>query len=75
MLISLKVEKLVMSAIPDLVKTWTKGFGFIPVDDIERQILNKTTLMVFPGTMLLVKSLHWKGIIEGIFVWCIFLTY
>ncbi|KAG4960742.1 hypothetical protein JHK87_037375 [Glycine soja] len=65
-LISFKVEKLVISAIPDLVETWTKGFGFIPVDDIERQRLNKINLMVFPGTVLLVKSLHWKEKIEGL---------
>ncbi|KRH21991.1 hypothetical protein GLYMA_13G271100v4 [Glycine max] len=64
-LISFKVEKLVISAIPDLVETWTKGFGFIPVDDIERQRLNKINLMVFPGTVLLVKSLHWKEKIEA----------
>ncbi|KAG5120311.1 hypothetical protein JHK82_034731 [Glycine max] len=66
MLISFKVEKLVVSAIPDLVETWTKGFGFITVDDIERQRLNKINLMVFPGTVLLVKSLHGKEKIEGL---------
>ena len=64
-----------VSAIPDLVETWTKGFGFITVDDIERQRLNKINLMVFPGTMLLVKSLHGKEKIEGIFVWCILSVY
>ncbi|RDX83497.1 Increased DNA methylation 1, partial [Mucuna pruriens] len=65
MLISVKVEKLVVSAIPDLVETWTKGFGFIPVDDIEKQRLQKINLMVFPGTVLLVKPLHGKEKIEA----------
>lgn len=64
MLTSLKVEKLVISAIPDLVETWTKGFGFKPIDDMERQRLNKLNLMVFPGTMLLEKPLHGKEKIE-----------
>ncbi|CAL5200963.1 unnamed protein product [Lathyrus oleraceus] len=58
MLISVKVEKLVVSAIPDLVETWTKGFGFVPVGDIEKRGLKKLNLMVFPGTVLLEKSLY-----------------
>lgn len=57
MLISFKVEKLVIAAIPDLVGTWTEGFGFIPVEDREKQSLNKINLMVFPGTVLLKKPL------------------
>ncbi|XP_061363394.1 increased DNA methylation 1 [Gastrolobium bilobum] len=66
MLMSIKVEKLVVAAIPDVVETWTKGFGFIPVDDIEKQRLNKINLMVFPGTVLLEKSLYGKDNIEGL---------
>ncbi|KAL2331367.1 hypothetical protein Fmac_018948 [Flemingia macrophylla] len=66
MLKSVKVEKLVISAIPDLVGTWTEGFGFTLVDDIERQRLNKINLMVFPGTVLLEKPLHRKEKIEGL---------
>ncbi|KAJ7948732.1 increased DNA methylation 1 [Quillaja saponaria] len=58
MLMSFKVEKLVISAIPDLVETWTKGFGFKPVDDFEKQNLKKINLMVFPGTVLLKKPLY-----------------
>ncbi|KAI9083628.1 hypothetical protein K1719_034570 [Acacia pycnantha] len=57
MLISVKVAKLVIAAIPDLVETWTKGFGFKPVSDDEKQKLNKMNLMVFPGTVLLEKPL------------------
>lgn len=57
MLISFKVEKLVIAAIPDLVGTWTDGFGFIPVENAEKLSLNKINLMVFPGTVLLKKPL------------------
>ncbi|CAL0310183.1 unnamed protein product [Lupinus luteus] len=65
MLISIKVEKLVISAIPDLVETWTKGFGFMPVDDFDKQRLKKVNLMVFPGTVLLEKPLYQKEKTEG----------
>ncbi|XWS09668.1 hypothetical protein CRYUN_Cryun39dG0008900 [Craigia yunnanensis] len=58
MLISFKVETLVITAIPNLVETWTKGFGFKPVEDDERKTLNKINLMVFPGTILLKKPLY-----------------
>jgi hypothetical protein len=75
MLMSVKVEKLVVSAIPDLVETWTKGFGFVPVGDIEKRRLKKLNLMVFPGTVLLEKSLYGKKKNEGIFIWCIWLVY
>lgn len=57
MLKSFKVQMLVISAIPNLVDTWTSGFGFIPMDDKERENLSTVNLMVFPGTTLLKKSL------------------
>ncbi|GAY64263.1 hypothetical protein CUMW_232160 [Citrus unshiu] len=47
MLTSFKVEKLIISAIPSLVETWTKGFGFKPVDKDEKKTLNKVNLMYF----------------------------
>ncbi|THG00668.1 hypothetical protein TEA_000086 [Camellia sinensis var. sinensis] len=50
MLRSFKVEKLVISAIPSLVETWTVGFGFKPLEDNERNSLSNINLMVFPGT-------------------------
>ncbi|XP_062169388.1 increased DNA methylation 1 isoform X3 [Alnus glutinosa] len=58
MLMSFKVEKLVIAAIPNLVETWTEGFGFIPVEENEKKNLNKINLMVFPGTVLLKKPLY-----------------
>ncbi|KAE8667811.1 Increased DNA methylation 1 [Hibiscus syriacus] len=58
LLISFKVEKLVTTAIPNVAETWTKGFGFKPVENEERKILNKINLMVFPGTILLSKPLY-----------------
>ncbi|KAL1350050.1 hypothetical protein HN51_026506 [Arachis hypogaea] len=66
MLTSVKVEKLVVAAIPDLVETWTKGFGFTPVDAAEKQKFNKINFMVFPGTVLLEKPLYKKERPEGI---------
>ncbi|KAM7279650.1 hypothetical protein ACFE04_006784 [Oxalis oulophora] len=58
MLLSMKVETLVISAIPGLVDTWTDGFGFTPVEDYENRSLKKMNLMVFPGTVLLKKRLR-----------------
>uniref|UniRef100_A0A7N0V6F7 N-acetyltransferase domain-containing protein n=1 Tax=Kalanchoe fedtschenkoi TaxID=63787 RepID=A0A7N0V6F7_KALFE len=58
MLISLKIEKLVISALPDLVDTWTSGFGFQPLEDYEKESLNSLNLMAFPGTILLKKPLY-----------------
>lgn len=58
MLMSLKVEKLVVAALPSLVETWTEGFGFKTMDDEEREALKRTNLMVFPGTILLKKTLY-----------------
>ncbi|CAI9757073.1 unnamed protein product [Fraxinus pennsylvanica] len=58
MLKSLRVEKLVVSAIPSVVETWTKGFGFEPLEDDERQSLSKINLMVFPGSVWLKKPLY-----------------
>ncbi|KAL8205456.1 hypothetical protein R6Q57_009007 [Mikania cordata] len=58
MLKSFKVEKLVVSAIPSLVETWTHGFGFTPLEVDEKKSLEKTNLMVFPGTVWLKKPMH-----------------
>nr|GMC50932.1 increased DNA methylation 1 isoform X1 [Ipomoea batatas] len=61
MLKSFKVEKLVVSAIPSLVETWTVGFGFEPLEDSEKRSLSNVNLMVFPGTVWLKKSLYENG--------------
>lgn len=58
MLKSFKVEKLVISAIPSLVETWTNGFGFKPLEDTEKKSLSTINLMVFPGTVWLKKHLY-----------------
>ncbi|XP_057952264.1 increased DNA methylation 1 isoform X2 [Malania oleifera] len=58
MLKSFKVEMLVIAAIPSLVETWTVGFGFEPLEDDEKEILNDINLMVFPGTVRLKKLLY-----------------
>lgn len=65
MLKSFKVEKLVVSAIPSLVETWTKGFGFTPLEPEVKKSLTKTNLMVFPGTIWLKKPMY-LGATEGI---------
>ncbi|XP_071715648.1 increased DNA methylation 1-like isoform X2 [Rutidosis leptorrhynchoides] len=67
MLKSLKVEKLVVSAIPSLVDTWTNGFGFTPLEADEKKNLTKTNLMVFPGTVWLTKPMY-QGAIQDTFV-------
>ncbi|XP_076907087.1 increased DNA methylation 1-like [Bidens hawaiensis] len=61
---SLKVEKLVVSAIPSLVDTWTQGFGFTPLEADEKKTLTKTNLMVFPGTVWLKKPMY-QGATQG----------
>ncbi|KAI3712104.1 hypothetical protein L1987_70653 [Smallanthus sonchifolius] len=58
MLKSLKVEKLVVSAIPSLVDTWTQVFGFTPLEANEKKNLTKTSLMVFPGSVWLKKPMY-----------------
>ncbi|XP_047315237.1 increased DNA methylation 1-like [Impatiens glandulifera] len=58
MLKSLKVEKLVISAIPSLLETWVNGFGFQLMEDSERRSLSDVNLMVFPGTLWMKKHIH-----------------
>nr|GMC72598.1 increased DNA methylation 1 isoform X1 [Ipomoea batatas] len=58
MLKSFKVETLVISAIPSLVKMWTQGFGFSPLEDEEKRSMSNDNLMVFPGTVWLKKPLY-----------------
>ncbi|XP_022848488.1 increased DNA methylation 1 isoform X2 [Olea europaea var. sylvestris] len=62
MLKSLKVKKLIVSAVPSVVETWTKGFGFEPLEDDEKQSLSRINLMVFPGSVWLKKPLYQNAI-------------
>ncbi|CAM0904600.1 unnamed protein product [Alopecurus aequalis] len=58
MLKSLKVEMLLLSAIPSLVDTWTSAFGFRPIDDCDKKKLSMIRLASVPGTVLLKKGLY-----------------
>lgn len=55
---SLKVEMLLLSAIPILVDTWTSAFGFRPIDDCDKKKLSKIRLASVPGTVVLKKALY-----------------
>ena len=55
---SLKVEMLLLSAIPSLVDTWTSAFGFRLIDDCDKKKLSRIRLASVPGTVLLKKGLY-----------------
>ncbi|RCU34511.1 hypothetical protein DVA81_19440, partial [Acinetobacter baumannii] len=55
---------LLITAIPNLVETWTSGFGFKYISNKEKEQLTRFNLMMFPGTTLLKKTLCGKETVE-----------
>ncbi|XP_043703095.1 uncharacterized protein LOC122653208 [Telopea speciosissima] len=56
-LLSLKVEKLVLPSTPEHVDYWTTHFGFVHSNEIQRQEMLSKNLMMFKDTVLLEKTL------------------
>lgn len=58
MLKLLKVKMLVLCAMPNLVDTWISHFGFVPIEDRDKEMLSKLSFLYIPGTYILKKDLN-----------------
>ncbi|CAL4938913.1 unnamed protein product [Urochloa decumbens] len=57
LLLDLRVERLLLPAVPELLKTWTGSFGFTVMSDSDRIELADNSILSFQGTTMCQKVL------------------